>query len=417
MQSERSGSRRRPAREIATALLFSVGLGACSLLPSAAPTVRELTSAKSANGGLSYFLVDMDARVAGALAEYRGPGLASTFGVGGYEPALILRPGDTVGIAIYEVTSPVTLFGPPAATPPATPTTPPLPGGPIAGHETTLPPQLIELDGTVEIPFAGRVKIGGLTPARAGRAVEQALQEKVLAPQVIVTPVSSELNLVTVGGDVGRPGPVALTLRGQRVLDVIAAAGGARNQSYDCDVQLIRNGRVATVNLRRIVDDPRENVRVRPGDNLFVSYNPRSYSVLGSVAKPSHYNFGYQYVSLAEAMAQAGGGVDSLANIGGIYLLRYEPRDLIQRILPLADPQQAYAAALPASGNYPVAYHVNLRQAQGYFLSQAVQMRDKDAILMTNASAVELTKLLAIGHGFGEIYFDIKKNSVGVPPP
>ena len=107
----------------------------------------------------------------------------------------------------------------------------------------------------------------------------------------------------------------------------------------------------------------------------------------------------------------ARGGNDTLTNIGGIYLLRYEPRDLIQHILPAADPRQAALAALPASGNYPVAYRVNLRQAQGYFLSQAVQMRDKDTILMTDASGVELTKLLNIARGFTGIYYDLKRTT------
>ncbi|MBV9757069.1 MAG: hypothetical protein JO047_08450, partial [Alphaproteobacteria bacterium] len=102
---------------------------------------------------------------------------------------------------------------------------------------------------------------------------------------------------------------------------------------------------------------------------------------------------------------------DSLTNIGGIYLLRYEPRDLIQRILPPNDPRQADVAALPEAGNYPVAYHVNLRQAQGYFLSQAVQMRDKDTILMTNAGATELIKLLGTARGFTGIYYDLKRTT------
>jgi polysaccharide export outer membrane protein len=380
---------------------LSVGLAACSFLPSSAPTVRELTSEETSYGRLNYFLVGMDTRVAAALAEYHGPGLASTFGVGGYEPMLTLRSGDTVGITIFEANSPLMLFGTPS----------PSLAAPVAGHATTLPTQVIELDGTVEIPFAGRVKIAALTPAAAGRVIERALDGKALQPQAMVTLVSTEINLATVGGDVGRPGSVPLTVRGERVLDVIANAGGARHESYDCDVKLIRGERVATVNLRRIVDDPVENVRIRPGDSLFVSYNPRSYTVLGSALKASHYNFDYEYVSLAEAIAQSGGGNDNLTDMGGIYLLRYEPTDLIRRILPPEDPRQADVATLPAGGNYPVAYRVDLHQAQGYFLSQAVQMRDKDTILMTDASAVELNKLLGITRGFTGIYYDLKKTT------
>lgn len=404
----------RVAYKFATALAICCCLAGCAILPASAPTVRQLTSADTSNGRLNYFLVDMDTRAAAALAAWRPPGLASSFGLGGYQPQLVLRPGDTVGITIFEVTSPLALFG--AA--PAQPTPPSSsggaaapPGGPVGGHATTLPPQIVELDGTVTIPFGGRVRIGGLTPAQAARAVERALQGKALEPQAVVSPIATELNLVTVGGDVGRPGPVPLTVRGQRVLDVISAAGGAKFESYDCDVQLIRDGRVATVNLRRIVDDPAENVRVRPGDTVFVSYNPRSYSVLGSALKVSHYNFGYEHVSLAEAIAQSGGGTELFSNPGGIYLLRYEPKELIRRILPPDDPRQADLAALPADGHFPVAYRVNLKQAQGYFLSQAVPVRDKDTILVTDAVGAQLQKILGIVRNITGIYFDLKRSA------
>src|SRR5260370_376536 len=96
------------------------------------------------------------------------------------------------------------------------------------GNATALPSQLGEVDGSVGIPYGGGVKVAGMTPAQAGRAIERALEGKALQPQVVVTPVATELNLATVGGDVGRPGAIPLTIRGERALDVIAAAGGAK---------------------------------------------------------------------------------------------------------------------------------------------------------------------------------------------
>lgn len=407
------GGRSATGGRFATALAVCCSLCACAYLPSSAPTRRELTSAETTKGKLNYFLIDLDARAAAALAGWRAPGLASSFGGGTYEPQLLLRPGDTVAVTVFEVGSPLALFpsGPGQSAPAPPGGAAALPGAPSGGHSTTLPPQIVELDGTISIPYAGRVRVGGLTPAQAGRAIEQALQGKAFEPQVVVSPVATELNLVTVGGDVGRPGPVALSVRGQRVLDVVAAAGGAKFESYDCDVQLIRDGRVATVNLRRIVDDPAENVRVRPGDTVFVSYNPRSYSVLGSALKVSHYNFGYEHVSLAEAVAQSGGGTELFSNLAGIYLLRYEPKELIGRMLAPGDPRQADLGALPADGHFPVAYRVNLKQAQGYFLSQAVPMRDKDTLLVTNAAGAQLQKVLGIVRNITGIYFDLKRSA------
>jgi len=391
----------------APALAALLGLVACSYMPGAAPTVRQLTSAESKDGKLNYFLVGIDSRVAGALASYRPPGLAASFGAGVYHPTLALRLGDTVAISIFEVTSPLSLFAPSPQVPtPPQPTLPP--GGPTPERSTTLPPQVIELDGTVDIPFAGRVRVAGMTPARAGRQIERALEGKAPQPQVVVTLVASVTNLATVGGDVGRPGPVPLTIRGERLLDVIAAAGGAKYESYDCDVRLIRAGRVATVKLRRVVGDPAENVQIQPGDSIFVSYNPPSFSVLGSAVKVSHYNFDHEQISLAEAIAQSGGSSELSGNVGGIYLFRFEPKGLIRHLLPPNDPRQTDLEPLPAEGEFPVAYHVNLRQAQGYFLSQAVQMRDKDTVLITDAVGAPLAKLLGIARNISGIYFDLR---------
>jgi polysaccharide export outer membrane protein len=386
--------------EFAAALVACASLTGCGDLPSGAPTAAEFEHPETAPGTLDYVLLDLDRATVQKLATSRLPGFAESFGRSAYRPSLVFRPGDVIAITIFDL-SPISLFG---ANPQASSGDPSIP--PIHGESATLPAQTVDLDGRITVPFGGRITVAGLSPLQVGSLVEGVLKGKSGNAQAVVSLVSSVVNSVTVGGDVGRPGEIPLTVRGERVLDVIASAGGARFESYDCDVQLVRNGRGTKVNLQRIVNEPQENVLVEPGDTVFISHNPRSFSVLGSAMKVSQYDFNADKVTLAEAMARSGGPNDSLADSGDIYLLRSETKSMINSILPPGDPRRP-----PGSDEQvlPVAFHLDLRRATGYLLAQALPIRDKDIILLTNADTVELQKLLGLVRGFSGIFSDFKR--------
>ena len=407
----------RTAAALGCALSLGAGcLSGCSVLPSGAPTAVEFIAPGALSGAASgdpgYVLLDLDPAVAKAVSAYRRPGLSS-LGADLYQPALVLKPGDVIAVSVFEV-APIPLFGgSPAlsATADKTPT--------ASGHTATLPSEVVELDGDVSVPFGGTVHVAGLTPGQAGRAIARSLAGKATDPQVVVSLVSSTVNTASVNGDVGKPGLIPITVRGERVLDVIAEAGGPRDPPFDVDVQLVRRNRVARAGMQRLIDDPRENLRVEPGDDVVLVRNPRSFSVMGAALKVSQYDFNVERVTLAEAVARAGGGNDAVANVGEIFLMRFEPKALVRSLLPAGDPRLRTVDALDAADGtrggsggrhdaVPVIYHLDLRAASGYFLGQSVQMRDKDTVLITNADAVELSKAVQIMRGIAGIYYDFR---------
>jgi len=388
----------------ATALLLAVSLTACANLPSSAPTAREFSHSAPAEHAPSFAIIDLDPHVVEALASFPYPGLATALGKSDYKPTLAFMPGDVVAITIFDVSA-QPLLGNGAGGGDSTAASPP-----ISGHSTALPSQVVELDGTVKIPFAGTVEIAGLNPTEAAHKIERSLKGQAKAPQAVVTRVSSALDAVTVGGDVEHPGLIPLTVRGERVLDAIAAAGGAKFESYDCDVQLVRHLLTVKAPLQDIVDRPTDNVTLQPGDSLYVSHYPHTFSVLGSAMKVSQINFDAEKVTLAEAIARSGGPSDSLANIQNVYLLRYETEGLVDALSTPTGSRPADAGA--PKGRLPVAYHLNLRHGGGYFLAQAVQIHDKDVILMTDANADQLGKLFVLLRGATGIYYDVKNVTV-----
>lgn len=381
------------------AALLTIGLGGCTLIPSGSPTGREFRGGLAPEDHPGIVIVELDARVAKAMAAHTRPGLA-TLGPDSYKPTLVLKPGDVIATTVYEVSA-IPLFG----------ATPGLESGAtkgqsIGGHTSTLPSQTVEQDGSVPIPFGGTVRISGLTPAQAGRAISKALEGKATNPQVVVSLVSSAVNTASVNGDVNRPGMVPITIRGERVLDVVAAAGGPHDPIFDTDVELIREGRVARANLQQVVTDPNQNLHVRPGDSLVLIRNPRTFTVLGSALKVAQVEFSVEKVSLAEGVARSGGLVDSVADVGDIFLLRFEPLDVVRSLVPANDEQLTHLDR--GRPLVPVAYHLDLRGASGYFVSQLVQLQDKDVLLFANAESVQLSKVIAILRGIGGIYYDFR---------
>lgn len=384
----------------ALALLCGLALTGCGTLPAAAPTVTEIEATSPDQGAVPYTMVTIDDRVSALLSQYSGPSLSATYKTTRYAANNRLHPGDAVAITVYE-TGGSTLFGPAVQTPNAqTPQSGVVPAG-----STTIPPQTIEADGSISVPFVGRVAAVGRTPNQIAREIESQLKGKAAEPQVIVTLVSNSSNVATVGGDVNGPRPVPLTLRGERLLDVIAAAGGAKFPAYETYVRVIRNGQVGMVLLQTVISKPSENISVSPNDQIFLTRVPRTFSVLGATQKVSQYTFDTEKVSLAEAIARAGGPIDTIGNPGGIYLFRFEPWFIAKDVLgPAADKMRADPPPF-----VPILYRATLRDADGYFMAQAVQMRDKDVILISNAETTQLQKALAVVRGFTGIAYDLTR--------
>jgi polysaccharide export outer membrane protein len=375
------------------------------LLPAAAPTSRELTT-QTEGSRFPFALIKVGANSVSSIQASR-PSFGPKFASAKYVPSNVIRPGDTLSVTIYE-TGGSSLFPSAesrvAAGNMTTGAASPMPAG--AASASTIPMQIVEADGTISVPFVGRVKAAGLTPGQVGSVIEKELRSKAVGPQVVVTSGASSAHAATVSGEVNAAKLVTLSLRGERLLDVVAAAGGPKFPAYESYVHVVRQNQVGTMMLASVVSNPTENIMIRPGDQVFVTRNPRTYVVMGATQRPSTFIFDRERITLAEAIAQAGGPIDSVGDPSGIYLFRYEPRQVAQRFL---DPAELENISPGGSEYVPILYQVDLRSAEGYFVAQAIQMRDKDVVLITNAEGTQLQKTLAIVRGFTGIAYDLKR--------
>ena len=362
-------------RFIPVALIIPL-LAGC--LPGSGPGASRILA--SADGAAPpYDVIALNTSVADALAANQYDSLASSFASRGGAADLRIGVGDTVVVTIFEAAAGGLFSGEAGAS-----------GG---TKSVNLPPQPVARNGMITVPYVGQVKAAGSTPAQVQKQIESALREKAIEPQVIVTVSDNPSTFVTVTGEVGSSGRIPLNLNGDRLLDIIAAAGGSRAAAYDTFVRVTRGSTSRTVSLARIIDDPDQNIFLQPDDQIYVYKDAQMYTAFGATAQNASYPFESDRLTLAEAMGRAGGVLDTRADARGVFIFRYEKPDVYATI---SDGERAPA---PESGGIPVVYNLDLKEPSGFFTAQRFLMRDNDVIYVSNAPSTDLQKFFGIING------------------
>jgi polysaccharide biosynthesis/export protein len=383
---------------VAIGLLAALSTASCTYLPGSGPSADAVVAGAdvATDQGVfaRYEVVDLDAAALGVLRGRPASSLLSSFG--DHRPSLepAIGVGDIVAVTIWEAGSGGLFSGPLIADRFSS-----------GSKSATIPEQVVARDGSISVPYAGRIAVAGLKPLDVQHKIEEALAGQAIQPQVLVSVVSPLSSSVTVIGEAANAGPsvasrtgaatvgggrVALSARGDRLLDVIAASGGVRAAVNETFVRLSRGPRTATVALAAIVGNPRENIYLRPGDTITLVRDPQTFLALGATGASFEIPFAAEGITLAQALAKAGGLRDLQADPAGVFVFRFEPEALVRRLRP----QSPLLGA--GAGVVPVVYRVNLRDPNALFLTQAFRMGNRDMVYVSNAPFTELGKVLGV---------------------
>jgi polysaccharide export outer membrane protein len=356
------------------------GLSGCAStwLPSSGPSQTQVQEVSTAQNGSAIQLVDVNDAVTRRLLSDRKQSLFSeTFGTS-VQSAYVIGPGDIIEVSIWEA-PPASLFGGAVIDPRS---------GPATTRVTAFPEQMVSSEGTINVPFAGQIQVTGLSPNQIETEIVRRLKGKANQPQVLVRLIRNNTASVTVVGEVANSTRMPLTARGERLLDALAAAGGVRQSVNKMTLQITRDTQVLALPLDTIIRDPKQNILLQPGDVITSIFQSLSFTVLGATGKNEEVNFEAQGISLAQALARAGGLQDHRADAQGVFIFRFES--------PSALGSGANAVATTPEGKVPVIYRVNLRDPATFFVAQSFPIQNKDVLYVSNAPAAELQKFLNI---------------------
>ena len=366
------------------ALLVAV-LSSCSGMSTSGPSGMAIDQAATVHVSKSektdrfnYVLLDISKAILPFFDVTFATSLAKGFSGGpSSAPGSLLGVGDVVQVSVFESQS-GGLFIPQDA-------------GSRPGNYITLPAQTIDRTGVLKVPYAGEVKAAGRSVNEVQRDIESRLANRAIEPQVVITTTTARYTTASILGDVNKPGKYDLNPAGDKVLDIISQAGGLLASAKETYVTIERKGRKETAAFSTIIDKPSENVYIRPGDTIYVNRDRRTYGIFGAANTNGRINFEEADLTLAEALAQGGGLLDSRAEPEQVFLYRQVSRKTLESM--------GVDISQHPEEMIPVIFKANLRDPDTFFALQKFKMQDKDVIYVANSAAAEFQKFLTLLNG------------------
>lgn len=375
----------RRTTKVAIAVML-LSLAACASLGASGPETRTVRSA----GGESVGTADIkiipvtDAVAHRILASSHLTLFSEALGQVPPE-GTIIGPGDVLEISIWEA-PPAVLFG-------ATATFSATSSGQLAtgtvAQQNTIPEMMVDTAGYIRVPFAGSIRAEGRTPRELEREITGRLAGKAHEPQVAVRISRNASSNVTLVGEVTNNTQVPLTPKGERLLDVLATAGGVKTPIDKTMIQITRNGEVVSLPLQTVIRDPAQNVRLQANDVVTAISQSNSFTALGETGISAEVPFESTGISLAQALGRVGGLKSDRADVRGVFVFRLED--------PAAmDPATAATARRTPDGRIPVIYVVDLKNPASFFVAQSFPIRDKDVLYVSRAPLSDLQRFVGM---------------------
>jgi len=360
--------------------VLAVAGGGCSIMPTTGPEIGEIYRGGNTDDPtrLPYALVKITPQVLDTLASY-APRIGTVFPDRRPPREITFGIGDSVSVSIFEAAAGGLFI--------------PIEAGVRPGNFITLPNQNVDTNGNIQVPYAGAVRALGRTPPQVQQQIVDAIKNRAIEPQAVVSLVDQRTSLISVLGEVNNPNRFPANYAGEHILDSITRAGGPKGQGHETWVMLQREGRRATAPFGALVYEPSNNIWTHPGDTIYLYREQQTFVAFGAVSAnvvtggvQGVINFDAWRISLAEGIGKAGGLSDVLAEPSAIFLYRGENREVAERL-------GIDCSRFPGP-IIPVIYNLNLRNPDGFMLATKFQMRNKDVLYVANATSVEISKAL-----------------------
>lgn len=349
----------------AVALTAAVAVVSSCGLPRSGPNKREIFAGSVLKEG-DAFVLSVNDHVTRTTAVVPALGFSKAFKNAGVVGSDTIRPGDTLGLTVWENVSD------------------PLLGAP--GSSAT-PLEEIQVDGAgfIFIPYAGRVRAAGNSPEALRRIITAKLDKQTPDPQVLVTRLAGDGATVSVVGGVGSQGIFAIERPTRTLSAMLARAGGIAVEPEIAQITVIRGKQRGEIWFEDLYKHPELDIALRGGDRILVEEDTRAFTAIGATGAQNRVPFTSQKLSAIEAIAQVGGLSSNLADPTGVFVFRNEPEEIANAVLNRKDLQ----------GTQRMIYVLDLTEPNGMFIARDFVVRDGDTVYVTEAPFVQWSKTLS----------------------
>lgn len=344
------------------ALGLVLGLAACAL-PRGGPYYEEVTAPPEQE--LSYDVVRVTPAVIRATRVDERMGFAAAFRNVAPVDTAAIAPGDVLSITVWENIEQGLL-------------------NPEGIGATQLPKTEVDEQGMIYVPYVGAVRAAGRTVGQLRQTIQARLSEKTLNPQVDVFAAEGRGRVVSVQGRVRQPGLYPIESETERLLPMLARAGGVTEEPEVVLLKLRRGQDTGRIWVQDLYDEPANNVALRDGDALIAERDRRIFTALGAVGRQATVPFPVRELSVERAMGTVGGLIDGAADPTGVFIFRKEMPEIASAVLSGA------AVSEPRR----MVYLIDLTQPGGMFLAREFIMRDGDTLYVTTAPFTRWMKIL-----------------------
>ncbi len=267
-----------------------------------------------------------------------------------------------------------------------------------SGTRDELVGRVVNADGQFFFPHAGSVQAAGRTVNQIREDLVTGLKRIIKQPQVDVSVMQYRGQRVHIAGEVRTPGVQAINDVPPDLTEMLARAGGFTPEADLSAVTVTRGPRTLRVDLQSLYyqGDMRSNVRLQPGDVINVpERRDNRIFVTGEVIRPAPLWMPRGRMSLAEALAEAGGVNPLSAAAGQVFVIRNGNGSASGASTSTATTATATATAGNGDGERARIYHLDAASPNAFLLADRFDLAARDVVYVDTAPVVRWNRVIS----------------------
>ena len=286
----------------------------------------------------------------------------------GSPPAYVIQNGDILSIVVWDHPE---LAG-------AAPIAPLNVGGDTLTAAFNVTPSAgfsVDHEGMIQFPFAGKLKIGGLTEQQARTLLAERIARYINKPDVTLRVQSYRSKRIYIDGEVKMPGAQAINDIPMTLVEAVHRAGGFLPSADQSQIVINRGGQTFNIDLQQMLFQgiSPASIMLTHGDVVRVkSREQNKVFVSGEVMTPKSLLMHDGRLTLNEALGEAGGINPQTGDGRQVYVIRN------------------------ATDKQPQIFHLDTRSPAGLSLAEEFPLRAKDVVYVDAAPLATWHRVISL---------------------